>query len=348
MVIPRTMKAAVLIGHGGVDRLEIQEVPVPRVGDTDVLIRIAAAGVNNTDINTRIGWYSKTGGSAEDAGWGGDAIAFPRIQGADVCGHIAAVGSGVDPARIGERVIVEPVIRERGAVPLTKPQYLGSDCDGGFAEFVVVPAANAVAIRSELSDVELASFPCSYSTAENLLTRAGVVAGDVVLVTGASGGVGSAVIQLALARRAVVFAVTSAGKMERVAQLGVQRVIDRNDNLIAALGFNSVDVAIDLVAGERFPDLLELVKPFGRYAASGAVGGPLVELDVRTLYLKDLTLIGCTIIGSEVFGQLVERIENAEIKPLVWRSYLLEDIATAQESFGTHEHVGKIVLTVQR
>jgi NADPH:quinone reductase-like Zn-dependent oxidoreductase len=208
------VEAVVLTGHGGFEKLEYRvDVPTPRPSRGEVLIRVSAAGVNNTDINTRTGWYSKSvregsssGGSggfaaldSADAAWGGTPIRFPRIQGADVCGHIEQVGEDVDPARIGERVLVRTMLR----APVGHRPYecvaLGSECDGGFAQLVVAPADDTHAVRCDWTDAELASIPCAYSTAENMLHRTGTGA-ETVLVTGASGGVGSAAVQLARAR----------------------------------------------------------------------------------------------------------------------------------------------------
>ena len=171
MTRPKTMYGVVLTGHGGLECLEWREdLPVPEPGKGDVLIRVAAAAVNNTDINTRTAWYSKGDAKAADASWSGKALAFPRVQGADVCGTIVAVGEGVDPNRISERVLIEPCITEAGGQKLDHAWYFGSECDGGFAEYTCVAARHAYRIESALSDSELASFPCSYSTAENMLT----------------------------------------------------------------------------------------------------------------------------------------------------------------------------------
>jgi NADPH:quinone reductase-like Zn-dependent oxidoreductase len=219
-VLPKTMRAVLLRGHGDFDQLQYcADVPVPEPAAGEVLIRIGAAGVNNTDINTRIGWYSKAvvrgtrvsglheESNVADSAWTQTAMTFPRIQGADACGRIVAVGTEVDPARVGERVIVDPVLRSPDG---TGPAgYLGSERDGAFADFATVPAINACKVTSELSDAELASFPCSYAAAENMLTRAAVVAGERVLVTGASGGVGSAAVQLAKLRAARVVAIAA-------------------------------------------------------------------------------------------------------------------------------------------
>lgn len=345
MKFPETMHGVVLTGHGGPEMLEWRDdLPVPVPGENDVIVRVGAAGVNNTDINTRTAWYSKGEAEADDATWTGAPLTFPRIQGADVCGDIVAVGAAVDTARIGERILIEPCIREANGAALKMPWYFGSECDGGFAQYTKVAARHAHAIVCDLTDIELASFPCSYSTAENMLTRANVGHDETVLVTGASGGVGSATVQLAQARGAKVIAVTSASKAETLLTLGATKTLDRGDDLVAELGANSVDVVIDLVAGPQWSSLLDVLQPGGRYAVAGAIGGPLVELDVRTLYLKDLSFFGCTVLEAGVFSNLVRRIERKEIKPLLADTYPLRDIAAAQEAFGEKGYVGKIVL----
>lgn len=344
-MIPDKMYGVLLNGHGGPEMLEWRDdLPVPVPSNNDVIVRVGAAGVNNTDINTRTAWYSKGDAEADDATWSGTPLTFPRIQGADVCGEIVAVGDAVDTDRIGERILIEPCIREANGATLEVPWYFGSECDGGFSQYAKVAARHAHAIDSDLTDVELASFPCSYSTAENMLTRASVGSDDTVLVTGASGGVGSATVQLAQARGARVVAVTSASKAETLLKLGAMKTLDRGNDLVAELGANSIDVVIDLVAGPKWPSLLDVLRPGGRYAVAGAIGGPLVELDIRTLYLKDLSFFGCTVLEPQVFSNLVSRIERNEIKPLVAETYPLRDIVTAQQAFGEKGYIGKIVL----
>ena len=345
--LPKMMRGVFLTGHGGLDKLEIRnDIPVPRPGPHDVLIQVRAAAVNNTDINTRKAWYSKGGGESSDASWSGDAIQFPRIQGADVSGRIVAIGDKVRKNRLGERVIVEPCIREAHGRILEQPWYFGSECDGGFSKYTVVASCHAYQIESSFSDVELASFPCSYSTAENLLTRANVTYSDTVLVTGASGGVGSALIQLAKARKAKVIGITSQFKSNNVLNLGAENILLREDSLVQTLGTNSIDVVIDLVGGEKWPELLDILNSGGRYAVAGAIGGPLVKLDIRTLYLKDLSLFGCTVLEKGVFANLVKRIEQEDIVPVVDKTFPLDQIAEAQKYFVTKQHTGKIVLTL--
>ena len=339
------MRAVLLTAHGGFECLEYRtDVAVPTPGTGEVLVNIAAAGINNTDINTRIGWYADSVADDDSAGWTGDAFTFPRIQGADGCGTVVAVGDGVDPSRVGQRVLIEPVIREPVGWALDQARYFGSECDGAFADYATVPSAHAHRINSDLTDAQLASFPCAYSAAENMLTRVGATASDTVLVTGASGGVGSAAVQLAKRRGCRVIAVAGADKLSQVAQLGADVTIARGTDLAAQCGRESVDVVIDVVGGDQWPQLLSILKRGGRYATAGAIAGPTVQLDLRTLYLKDLRLFGCTVLEPEVFANLIGYIERGEIKPLVAAQFALSDIVAAQQFFLSKNYFGKIVL----
>ena len=345
--IPKTMKAIILKANGDYEQLQyVEDYNVPTPKENEVLIQIKAAAINNTDINTRIGWYSKNDNNADDASWTGESLTFPKIQGADVCGYIVEVGKNIDSSRIGERVLLEPSLQKINGKQLENPWYLGSECDGGFAQYTVVSNEHAYKINSTYTDIELASFPCSYSTAENLLTRANVNQNDVVLISGASGGVGSAAIQLAKARGAKVIAITSPSKFDEIKSLGASQVISRHDDIVEVLGKSSINVVIDLVAGEAWGKCLEVLKPKGSYAVSGSIAVPIVELDIRTLYLKDLSFFGCTVLEAEVFGNLIKRIENKDIKPLVAKIYPLENIVDAQKEFLKKKHIGKIVFSI--
>ena len=354
--LPTTMRGMILTGHGGLDRLQWREdLPVPAPGAGEVLIRVGAAAVNNTDINTRIGWYSKTvrgdtgsgalGGFAEsqggDSAWSGAAIQFPRIQGADCCGEIVGVGEGVDAARIGERVMVRSMHAPAGSVEKMATATFGSERDGAFADYATAASADAIKVNSSLSDVELASFPCAYSTAEGMIQRSGLGA-ERVLITGASGGVGAAAIQLAKRRGAEVTAVTSGDKAAALRAIGADETLDRD----ATFPGQSFDVVIDLVGGPRWPQLIESLRLGGRYAVAGAIAGPIVELDLRTLYLRDLSFFGCTHQPANVFTDLVGYIEAGEVKPMVAAAYPLRELHKAQEVFAAKTYVGKIGIVV--
>jgi NADPH:quinone reductase-like Zn-dependent oxidoreductase len=351
------MKAVVTMGNGGVDQLEYRDVPIPDPDAGEVLVRVRAAGVNNTEINTRLGWYSaEVGGGTNDAARMADAeprqrpdggwnapTPFPLIQGTDCCGVVEAVGPEVELVADGRRVLVRPCMRPHGFESMDNV-WLGSDFDGAFAEYVVVPAGEVFPVECDWTDAELGSIPCAYGTAENMLHRSAVGPADHVLVTGASGGVGSATVQLAKRRGATVTAVCSASKFEAVRALGADRVIDRGAELPTALGRRSVDVAVDNVAGPGFARVLDVLRPGGRYASSGAIAGPMVDLDMRVFYLKDLTLIGCTAWDEPVFANLVSYIESGEIRPLVAATFPLDRIADAQHELLARRHVGKLVL----
>lgn len=358
MTLPSTMTAMVTMGHGDLDQIvRHTDWPRPDPAADEVLIKVSACGLNNTDVNTRSGWYSKTVSEAttgeafeevgeDDPTWGGAPISFPRIQGADVCGEIVAVGEGVDPARIGERIITDGWLRDPDDPDnMNKTGYFGSERNGGFAQYATTPASNALAIKSALSDAELATFSCSYSTAEGMLTRAQVSAGDTVLVPGASGGVGGALVQLAKRRGAFVIAMASEAKHTDVAKLGPDKILPRApDDLRAALGELRITVVADVVGGPYWPNLIDILERGGRYTCSGAIAGPMVELDLRTFYLRDLTFTGSTVIPPEVMPNLVRYIENGEIKPSLAATYPLDQLRQAQAAFIAKKHTGNIVV----
>ena len=359
------MRAVVLTGHGGLDRLEYRDDwPVPAPGPGEVLVRVGACGLNNTDINTRTAWYSKavTGGiteegatagfaeaEADSGSWGNASLRFPRIQGADVAGEIAAVGDGVDATRIGERVLLDPWLLADGDwMDPERSAYFGSECDGGFAEYTTIRAANALGIDSTLTDAELATFPCAYTTAENLVARTGLESGETAVVSGASGGVGSAAIQLCRLRGARVIAIAAPAKASLLEALGADAVIDRNapdlEGAIRGIAGGPVEVALDVVGGAMFMPLVNALRHGGRYSSSGAIAGPLVEFDLRQLVYKDLRLTGATIVPPGTMRRIVDLVEQGQLRPLLAMRFPLEQLGKAQQAFQRKQHVGNIVV----
>jgi NADPH:quinone reductase-like Zn-dependent oxidoreductase len=352
----KTMKAVVTTGNGGYDRLEYINVPVPKLQAGEVLIEVLAAGVNNTEINTRLGWYSSsvtasTGdavesssptNSIEDGGWN-ETTPFPLIQGTDCCGRVVAACSRQDSQLVGSRVLVRACMRRNGFQSLENI-WMASDFDGAFAQYVKIPASEVFVVNCDWTDAELATIPCAYGTAENMIHRVALTASDSVLIAGASGGVGSAAVQLASRRGAEVIAIAGKAKIDQVKSLGVSRVLERGADIVEALGAKSIDVVIDNVGGESFGAMIEVLKQGGRYVSSGAIGGPLVTLDMRSFYLKDLKLIGCTAWDEPIFPNLVSYIENREIRPLVAKTFPLQNIAEAQQEFLEKKHFGNFVL----
>ena len=359
----QTMKAFVLKGHGDFDQLQWHEDwPLPVAEGDEVVIRVGACGLNNTDINTRTAWYSKavsentTGGAFEeaddeDATWGGAPVTFPRIQGADVVGEVVSVGPDGDASLSGKRVMIDTWLRDwSDPTNRDKCGYYGSECDGGFAEYTKISQKHVHVVNSPLTDSELATFATSYITAENMLERAQVSAGDTVLITGASGGVGSALIQLVNRRGATSIALSSQSKMDELKALGAHHVIDRDvTNLKAALkdaiGKDTVSVLADVVGGPQWPLWLDTIERGGRLTCAGAIAGPMVDFDLRTFYLRDLTFTGATIVPVGLFAKLVSYIEKGEIKPLLAESYPLSELHDAQRAFIAKSHIGNIVVT---
>lgn len=369
--LPKTMRAVLLVGFGGIDKLEYREdVPVPTPGEGEILIKVGACGMNNTDINTRTRWYGRDVNTSlsEDFGlkgaenvngadtkqqkaWKDESVDFPRIQGAAVAGKIVALGAAVSSHQVGNRVIVDPSIRD-----LSLPQraqlfhYLGKDINGGFAEYVVVPASNAHVVETSLTDAELATFPTSYDTAEEMLVRARLGEGETVVITGAAGGVGSALIQLSLIRGARIIAIAGESKGDRLLELGAHHFIARESadvrkQIEAIVGERSVHVVADVVGGDFFPDALKLLCRGGRFTTGGAIGGPIQPIDLRDLIYKDLEMYGITNPVPETFKSVVNHIVSGRLKPLVEKVYPLKELPLAQSEMVKRSHLGKLVIT---
>lgn len=350
--LPKTMAAVLLTGHGGPDKLEYRtDVPVPAPAAGDVLIEVSACGLNNTDVWVREGAYGTDGDPDAVASWRGDnsTLTFPRIQGTDIAGTIVSVGETVPRTRLGERVMVDFSIYNGDGEALADIDYIGHGRDGGFAEYVAVPAENAYVVDTGMSDAELATFCCAYLTGEHMLDRASVQAGERVLVTGASGGVGSGIVQLCRARGAIPYAIVGAGKEQQVLDIGAEAVITReSDDLVgdvahAAQG-QPIDVVADLVAGPMFNDLITILRPEGRYTTAGAIGGPVVKLDLRRIYLKHLQIHGSSQGTRTAFQRLVRYIEDGKIRALLAETFPLSRFHDAQSAFIRKHHVGKLVV----
>ena len=352
--IAEEMMAVVTTGEGGYEKLAFRSVQTPTLKPGYILLKVLAAGVNNTDINTRLGWYAREVTTstldAEDiiktrengGGWAGETP-FPLIQGTDACGRVVACQDEQHKSLLGERALIRACMRPDGFSSM-QMIWMASNFDGAFAEYVAVPASEIFTVNCPWSDAELATIPCAYATAETMLERTGCNHRSSVLITGASGGVGSATIQLAKRRGATVIAMTTAEKAEQVQAIGADKILDRNKDVTQQLDGLEIDIVVDNVAGADFPTLLKTLKAGGKYASSGAIAGPIVSLDMRDLYLKDVTLIGSTAWDEAVFPNLIRYIEAGEIRPLLAKAFALADIVEAQKFFVEKQHVGNVVL----
>ena len=345
--VPATMRAAVTTGHGGPEVIELREVPVPSPGPGEVLVRVGAAGCNNTDLWTREGSYG-SGGPGSRSGWRGP-IDFPRVQGGDVAGTVVATGDGVRPDVVGSRVLVDPAGYGDTGPDALPVDVLGSERDGGFAEYVVVTAERAHDVDdSPLSDVELAALPIAYGTASGMLERGSVTPGCTVLVTGASGGVGLAAVQLAHARGARVVAVCGGDKADAVRSAGAALTVDRHRGQVVAEAARAApegyDAVIDVVAGATLGPGLGLLRAGGRWVVAGALDGWDVELDVRRLYLANLALVGSTMHTPRIFDLLVDLARRGAVRPVIAATFDLGEVPRAQEQLARRQHVGKLVV----
>ncbi len=341
------MKAVLTMGFGGIEQLAYREdVPVPHPAKDEVLIKVGACGLNNTDIWTREGKY---GGSVDlnaQGGWKGEPFHFPRIQGADIVGQIVEVGENISSTQIGKRVMVNPTLYKGDSNDsIYNSQFIGSERDGGFAEFVTVPMENVIPIQSPLSDAELATFMVSYMTAEHMLNRGQVTQGQTVLVTGASGGVGSAALQLAKRRGAKLIGMVNHGKESMALKFGADHIIHRGGIIrdeLNKIDIREVDMVIDIVAGDQVNDLLEVLRPGGKLVIAGAIAGPVTKIDWRKVYLKYLDILGSTLGTMEEAKDIVRYIERGEIKPVLHKAYSLHELAQAQVDFMNKKHFGKL------
>lgn len=369
-MLPKQMRAVTLVGHGGLDKLVYRtDFQVPNVGPGEVLVAVRACGVNNTDINTRTGWYAPSvttgvteelaakgvGGDNDDLGsWDRKGLAFPRIQGAACAGAIVAVGAGVETGRIGSIVVVDPVVRDMSRTRWARGvQYIGSERDGGYAEYVAVPSVNALSVRSPLSFAQLAALPCAYQTAEEMQLRTRLAKGETVVVTGASGGVGSANVQLAKLRGAHVIAIAGKSKESQVRDLGADMFVSRgtpdlSDVLSSLVNERGVDVVLDVAGGDDVLHLWRSLSRAGRFATGGAIAGPMAHVDLRDLIYKDLEMFGIANPEVDAMLNLVKYVEAGMLRPVVSDVFALADLAAAQTAFATKSHVGKIIMDIDR
>ncbi len=362
-MIPNTMKAMVLTGHGDVDKLEYQDVSVPAPGPGEVLVRVTATAKNNTDRKAREGLYPTKKGEMTSFQMGGKpTLTFPRIQGADIAGRVAAVGEGVDESRIGERGLLDFNIyaNDRRDINLT-PDYFGHGADGGYAEYVALPSDQFHHIpNAELTDAEVASMGmCSYQTAMHMLTSANIKSGERVLVTGASGGVGTALIQLCRIMGAIPYALSKQDKATALLELGAEAVLDRSDmdsfvdRVKAETGGKPIDAVMDLVGGEMTDVFIDTMIfdmnarcTYPRLSIAGASGGNISEILWTRIYLYQVQIFGVSHGTREEAEQLMAWIRGGQLKPVLHGAFRLSDLHRAEEYFVNRgsNYLGKIVI----
>ena len=363
--LPDTMAAMLLTGHGGIDKLVYDSnVPRPCAAAGEVLVQVTATAKNNTDRKAREGLYpTKDADDVTSFAIGGSpTLTFPRIQGADVVGRVAAVGDGVATTRIGERGLLDFNIYAdaRRDINLT-PDYYGHGADGGYAEYVAVPADQFHTVDNDaLSDAELASMGmCSYQTGYHMLTAAGVKAGERVLVTGASGGVGTALIQLCRVIGAIPYALSTPDKADALRALGAEAVFDRADmddftaKVRDATHDEPFDAVMDLVGGDmthRFIDtmIFDMTRrrTYPRLSIAGASGGNVSEMLWTRIYLYQVQIFGVSHGTREEAEQLIAWIRSGDLRPVLHAAFKLSELHEAERYFmdRSSNYLGKIVI----
>lgn len=342
------MKVVQVKGYGGVEQLEVVERPVPKPRAGEVLIEVKACGINNTEIWMREGAY----GTDTQSGWKPEGVQFPRVPGSDISGRIVQVGSGVDEARNGQDVVLFPFTSggRTGTEHISEDMaFIGSEYDGGYAEYVVWPAELCYAMP--LTDyTKSAVFSVSGLTAWHMNEQVQLQPGQTVLVTGANGGVGSLNVQIA-ARvfGATVIAVVGDLKTEEaLKRLGATHVLSyRSEQLadeIIAVNGGPIDAVLDVVGDSLFKTALTVLKNGGKFCISGSAGGQQTNLDFRTLYLKHLTFYGSVLGTRAEFARMLDAIAAGKLEPVIDRTFPLEEAAAAQTYFKETGKLGKIVL----
>ena len=329
--LPETMTAIEIREPGGPEVLVPASRPRPDPGPGEVLVKVAAAGVNRPDVLQRLGGYPPPPGASD-------------IPGLEIAGPIVDLGEGVDGWAPGDEV----------AALVT---------GGGYAEYCAAPAVQCLPVPKGLGLAEAAAMPETFFTVwSNVFDRGGLTAGESFLVHGGSSGIGTTAIQLARAFGARVFA--TAGSAEKCAAceaLGAERAINyREEDFVAAAkeatGGKGLDLILDMVGGDYVQRNIEALAPDGRLVYIAFLGGSKVEVNLLPMMLKRLTLTGSTLrarspefkasIADNLRQKVWPLIEKGEVKPVIAESFPLAEAAAAHGLMESSTHIGKIVLTI--
>ncbi len=340
------MRAARFHENGPPSVLVLEDVPIPQPGPGQVRVRVRAAALNHLDLWVRRGLPIDT--------------TMPHIGGSDIAGEVDAVGAGVEGWSGGERVVVDPVLNwdwyERAALgidPKVRPlQLIGEHTDGGFAEFTIVPAQNLMAVPSDVSFETAAAAALNFVTAwHGLTTRGGLQSGERLLVTGGSGGVATAAVQLGAHLGAEVTAVTSGSQnSERLRSLGATHAIDRTagdwvNAVRDATAGRGANLVIDSVGEAMWPGIVRSLAVLGRVVCYGATTGPRSETDLRHLFWKQLTIMGSTMGSPAEFRAVMALVFAGTVGPVIDEVMPLDRIREAHQRLEDGGVFGKLVLT---
>lgn len=340
------MKAVTMRAHGGPEVLKLEELPDPEAGPGQVLVRVRAVALNHLDV-----WVRQ--------GWPGLDLEWPHVPGADVAGVIEAVGPGVAGIAPGDEVVLNPGVScGRCEMCLSgrdnacrRYAILGEHTSGGYAELLAVPAANVLGKPRNLSFDEAACVPLVFLTAWHaLVARAGVRAGETIIVQAAGSGVGSAAVQIAKLIGATVIATAGSDeKCHKALALGADHAVnyEREDFLARAkalTGKRGVDVVFEHVGKKTWEKSLLALASGGRLVTVGATTGWDPLTDLRHVFYRQLTVLGSTMGSKGELFQVLRFVEQGKLRPVLDRVLPLQDAARAQELLSSRAQFGKIVL----
>jgi NADPH2:quinone reductase len=332
MPLPDQMTAVEITMPGEPDVLKAAQRPTPRFGDDEVLIEVAAAGVNRPDVLQRRGMYEPPPGTTD-------------IPGLEVAGTVVAVGASVTRWKVGDRVCALVA-------------------GGGYAEYCPAPQGQCLPIPNGFSMMEAACLPETFFTVwTNVFQRGRLRQDESFLVHGGSSGIGTTAIQLAKAFGAKVFATAgNAEKCKACEDLGADRAINYKEEdfvevIAQATGGKGVDVVLDMVGGDYIPRSIKIMAPEGRHVSIAFLRGPKVELNVEPIMRKRLTLTGSTLrprsvaeksaIGAELREKVWPLLSGGKIRPVIYKTFPLAEAAQAHALMESSEHIGKIALVVR-
>lgn len=343
--MPKMMRAAVFADFGGPDVVEIKKIPVPEPGPGEVRLRVEASAMNHLDLWVRRGLPIET--------------LMPHIGGSDIAGVVDEVGPGVDGVPLGTRCVVDPSIgyswydgQDRGPSFDEDPfRIIGEHTQGGFAEYTVVPAANLLEIPPDFPAAEAAAAGLVFVTAwRALVTRGRLRAGERVLITGASGGVGTAAVQVARRAGAKVFAVTGGREsVTRAKALGADIVYDRFEVDFSREVWRDtykqgVHVVFDTVGEEVWPRCLRALSKGGRLVTSGATTGSRGVTELRLVFWKQLEILGSTMGTPTEFREVMRLVFDGVFDPVIQEVLPLDEARRAHEILEEGNVFGKLVL----
>ncbi|RWZ58580.1 alcohol dehydrogenase [Halobacillus fulvus] len=342
------MKAVHVTGYGDVDQLEVVDKPIPEPKDNEVLVKVKACAINNTEIWMREGAY----GTGSKSGWRPEGVQFPRVPGSDITGEVVETGAQVDESMKGKDVVLFPFTSsgEEGLEHISDDMsFIGSEYDGGYAEYVVWPAE--LCFDMPLEDyTESAVFSVSGLTAWHMVNQIQAKPGETIMVTGANGGVGSLNVQIAsqVFGANVIALVGDLSAADSMKELGATHVLSyKSDNLaeeILEANGGPIDSVLDVVGDALFATSLQVLKKGGKFCTSGSAGGQKTNLDFRTLYLKHITMYGSVLGTRAEFKDMLGAISEGKIKPVIDKTFPLEEARDAQVYFKEKGKLGKIVL----